>query len=336
MPSYSQPSPQSPFVSLAPPAAEPAQLYLTTEEGPGVAPPGVAPVSGDLVGELGGMKIHLRLTGDMIVQRDAHALPDRGAPGSFGLHELEAPDVTPPAPEPWPSQAEMQGESMFDAVKGRAAERRKEIASALPRAIPDDPDWAKHVPLEYKLDAKEIVDLLLADLHAARTGDDLERAHVGVALADWGTAALEMFELSETAILFGPILAVAGLFLSLGAGYAAANEAIAIKWAGVGFSRGVVTSTKGMGAAKIMEHFGHEQFNYGWGAADNANTVAKAYHLGGLGAGFLQGRQLSANQRTVFWKDMQQLLRQADPKIGPPLSWDNWAGVFLKNHVQAD
>lgn len=334
MSSHSQPSAESPFANLAPPAlavAEPAQLYLTTDAGTGVAP-----VAGELVGELGGRKIHVRLTGDMVIQPAAPAGPVSAARGSFGLHELEAPDLAPPAPEPWPSRAEAQGESIFDAVKRRAAEKHKEIASALPREIPDDPDWAKHVPLEYKLDAKEIVDVLLADLHKARAGDDLERAHVAVDVAEWGIALPEMFEVAGAAALFGPVLATAGLFLSLGAGYAAANEAIATKWAGVGFSRGAVTSTQGMGAGKIMDHFGHEEFHYGPGSADNANTVARAYHLGGLGAGFLQGRQLSADQRTVFWKDMQRLLAHTTPPISPPLNWDNWAGVFLNNHVQTD
>jgi hypothetical protein len=344
MPSSSQPTMESPFVSLVPPAApaaEPSQLPLTTD--PGSA---AVPVAGDLVGNLAGMKVHLRLTGDMTIRHEAHTQPS-----SFRLHELEAPDVMPPPAEFSPGEAEMQAEGFLDTVRdmvlnpvgtsvdivsgqrtAREEERHKAAVTALIRAIPDDPDWAKHVPLEYRLDAKEIVDFLLEDLHQAkaRVGDDLERLHTGVEFADWGIALAEMFEVAGAAMLFGPVLATAGLFLSLGAGYAAANEAIAIEQARVGFSLGVVTSSQGMSAARIKEHWGDSWSRYGAGAADNANAVSKTYRLGGLGAGFLQGRRLSANQRTVFWKDLQRRLTTTKP------DWVAWAGVFLNAHVQTD
>jgi hypothetical protein len=224
--------------------------------------------------------------------------------------------------------------------EGTVAPDRARLQAMFPllRAIPDDPDYRKYVPIEYRLDAKAIVGELAQDLSKGKS------AHVWVELAHWGTVGAEIFAEASALVaglaLAGPILGVVGGFLMLGAGLQEAAEKIADNWSATGFSRGVVMGADKRRAGQLKETFGNLYFppNYSFPQGRN---VAIANYRAGLLAGYLQGRLLSTNQRVIFWRDLGR--RMGDQSYRGPqeqwraVDWSNWytdaAGVFNRDHL---
>jgi hypothetical protein len=119
----------------------------------------------------------------------------------------------------WAAEAEVP----FYAPAARF-QRRMELlrrrAIPLQRVIPDDPDYRKHIPIEYRLNAKAIVGRLAHDLSSGKS------LHHSVDVADGAITAAEIFTVfGETSALAGglalagPVLGFAAQFLALGAGY---------------------------------------------------------------------------------------------------------------------
>jgi hypothetical protein len=227
-------------------------------------------------------------------------------------------------PQPWGSEA--QYESATDA---RARRQR-----ALPLAIPDDPNYQRHVPIEYRLDAKQIVGELAVDLQSGKgTSFWVELAHAGLVAAD-------ILEAPALTIAAGAILAAAAPLIAIGAAYQDAAEIVAKQYASAGFSRGAVMGADGRPPSLVRDYFGNTQFDYD-PKLPNGREIRKANHGLGLIAGFGQGRMLSKNQRAIFWHDLGY--RMGDQSYRGPmntwarLQWVQWyidaATAFSMHHL---
>jgi len=213
---------------------------------------------------------------------------------------------------------------------------------ALVRAIPNDPDYRKYIPIDYRLNAKKIIGELAQDLKS-----NGERAHPYIELAHAGIELIEIFEflsgipaLAGSLAAAGPLLGVVGIGMGLGAPYLEIARKIAEDWSARGFSRGVV-----MGAARrevnlVKDYFGFTHFpdnNF----LPSGKSIAAANYRMGLIAGYAQGRLLSKNQHAIFWKDMG--LRLGDQSYrGPSKLWNrrgwiDWyltvANIFRRDHL---
>ena len=167
--------------------------------------------------------------------------------------------------------------------------------------IPDDPNYQKYIPIDYRLDATRLVGGLAEDLKRG------QGAEVWTELADWGLTAAEIFKLaSEPALLvagiLSPLLGLASSFLALGAGYQEAWAKIAEDKAASGYSRGALMGANRRSPSLVRQYFGNLRFPYP--GNEHGAKVAKATHDAGLITGYLHGRALRQNQRTIFWRDL--------------------------------
>jgi hypothetical protein len=242
-----------------------------------------------------------------------------------------------PAGQSWAGEAEVP----FQAA---AMELLKRRAMPLHRVIPDDPDFRKHIPINYRLNAKAIVGVLAHDLSSGKS------LHTSVDVAHGAITATEIFTIfGETSALagglavVGPALGLAAQFLALGAGYQEAAAKVATEWAATGFSRGVVLGAeKRFGPRHVVAYFGNLSFPSN-PVFPRGRAIAMANHKAGLVAGFLQGRLLSPNQRAIFWRDLGR--RMGDQSFrGPQKQWGRpeWvnlftdlAAVFKRDHLVA-
>jgi hypothetical protein len=209
---------------------------------------------------------------------------------------------------------------------------------SLREAIPDDRDYRKYIPIEYRLDAKSIVGYLAQDLHRGKS------AHTWVELSHLGLGTAEVIAHTSALIgglsLLGAPLSLVANFLALGAPYQGAAEKIAKSSSASGYSRGVVMGADERSSRLVREYFGNLRFRYNFAAGDK---VAKANHDTGLVAGYLDGRLLTQNQRAIFWRDLGH--RAGDQSYRGPRSqwnsrdWVTWytsiAAVFRRDHLTA-
>lgn len=209
---------------------------------------------------------------------------------------------------------------------------------ALANVIPDDPDYRRHIPIEYRLDAKELVGYLAQDLSRGRS------AHLWTELAHLGIAAGEIFAASAAIVeglaLAAPVLGVVGPFLALGAPLQEAAKEIAERWAATGYSRGAVMGSDGRSASLLRDYYGNDYFppNYSFPAGRN---VAIANYRVGLFTGYVNGRVLSKNQRAIFWHDLGHRMGSQSWR-GPVERWGRrehleWytdvAAAFKRDHL---
>ena len=214
----------------------------------------------------------------------------------------------------------------------------QESTFALVRLIPDDPNYRKYVPINYRLNAKNIVGELAQDLKKGKS------AHFWVELAHWGVVAAEIFAEASTLVaglaIGAPLLGLASSFLAIGAGYLEAAEKIAADWSATGFSRGVVMGADKRRAHMVKDYFGNDYFPPN-PIFPRGRSIAIANYRLGLLAGFVQGRLLSPNQRAIFWRDLGH--RMGDQSYrGSPAQWTrrDWidsyvaaAAVFRSAHL---
>jgi|SRR5919201_617277 hypothetical protein len=219
-----------------------------------------------------------------------------------------------------------------------AREAKLQLLFALPRTIPDDPDYRKYVPIEYRLNAKAISVAFADDLRQSEPDFWVELAH-------WGVVASEIFTEVAALGLATPVLAFVGLGLALGAGYAGAADKIAAEWASRGFSRGAVMGAERRAdgtaiRARPDDYFGR-QYPPDYRNFEHGNTVAANFYKVGMGAGLAQGRVLSQNQRVIFWRDLGR--RMGDQ--GSTANWrlEQWqdlhrrlAETFWRDHLVSD
>lgn len=129
---------------------------------------------------------------------------------------------------------------------------------------------------------------------------------------------------------FFPIVsAVIGQWFSLGAGYAAARAQIAKENMASGFSRGAVLGADGRKPTLLKEYFW--KFEPDPNPVDReAGTIAQTAYNQGLVAGFMQGRELSKEQKEWFWKDIGH--RGGDQSFrGKPANWTktDWVDWYI-------
>jgi len=212
--------------------------------------------------------------------------------------------------------------------------------SALARLIPDDPDYRKYIPLNYRLDAKKLVADVAQDLNAKG-----KSAHFWLELAHWGLTAAEIFaEVSALATGLGAILATGANFLALGEPYMEQAEEIAANWSATGFSRGAVIGADGRPIKLLREYFGSDYFkNNDW--FPPGRKIAMANYRVGLLVGYVQGRILrqTKNKLAIFWHDLGR--RMGDQTYRGPKErwtahdWRNWyidsAAAFRRDHLSS-
>jgi hypothetical protein len=226
-------------------------------------------------------------------------------------------------------------------IKAAGQQRPK----SLWEAIPNDPDYRKYIPIEYRLDAKAIVGYLAQDLQKGKSAHTwVEIAHLGGITAEvWAELFATTSGLIGGLAIAGPFLATAATFLGLGMPYLEAAEEIAKREAASGYSRGVVMGADGQPPRLVQEYFGHLGF-YNPQFREGAR-VAKANHNAGLVAGYLHGNVLNRrkNQHKIFWEDLKS--RWGYQSYRGPSSqwssrgWQDWyttiAAKFWRDHLTA-
>ena len=155
--------------------------------------------------------------------------------------------------------------------------------------IPDDPDYRKHIPLNYRLNAKKLVGEVAQDLSSRG-----KSAHFWIELAHWGIVLAEMFELAGALAIASPILGTILTFLALGEPYRELAEEIAAEWSGRGFSRGVVMGADGRSAKLLKEYFGSDYIPP-YSGFPRGRAIAMANYRMGLLVGYALGRVLCPN-----------------------------------------
>lgn len=233
-----------------------------------------------------------------------------------------------PAIDPFVTFAELESEWLFDEARRRQQELKQQRRVALPHAIPDDPDYRKHIPIEYRIDARAIVQDLIDDLsHGVDLAHAVEAAHGLVAIS-------EIFELVSALSLFAGPLAAVNLFLSLGTPYLEAAIHIAGEWSASGYSRGAVLGAERRAngspipARQVRDYFGNQDVDR-YPGFDQGQAVGLATYRAGLLGGYSQGRLLSQNQRTIFWRDLGSRLGDQSYR-GPQAQWTqlDWRGWY--------
>ena len=202
--------------------------------------------------------------------------------------------------------------------------------------IPNDPDYQKHVPIDYRLNAKDIIGKVAQDVSKNGT-----RAHFIVDLAHFGILAADIFGLiGALGIAGGALLMVVGNFLVLGIPCIESAEEQAKTWSTTGFARGVIMGANRRSISLLRDYFGNDYFppnNF----CPQARNLAMANYKFGLVVGYVNGRVLCPNQHVIFWRDIGR--RMGDQSYrGDPKTWSraesiDWyvkaAATFQKDHL---
>ena len=216
---------------------------------------------------------------------------------------------------------------------------RQANAYALLGVIPNVPDYQKYIPINYKLNAKKIVGEVAQDVSSKGA-----KAHFWIDLAHWGIVGAEI--LAEGSLLVAglaiasPLLAMVANFIALGISCVEAAEKVAADWSATGFSRGVVMGADKRSARLVKDYFGNDYFppNH---FCPQARDVAIANYKMGLLVGYVQGRLLCPNQRTIFFRDLGHRMGnqsyRGDTKRWTRREWIDWyvssAATFRKHHL---
>ena len=210
---------------------------------------------------------------------------------------------------------------------------------ALVRAIPDDPDYQKYIPFEYRLNAKKIIGDVAQDMksNGAKAQFWVELIHAGF-LA--GKIFAEGSAIATVGLFATPVLGLVAAGIGLGKAYYDAGQEIAAKWAATGFARGVVMGADKRRGQLVRDYFGNDYFppNH---FIPNGRSIAVANYRMGLLVGFFQGRRLSENQRAIFFRDLgYRMGDQTDrgPSTqGSRSQWRDWyvrsAAIFRRDHL---
>jgi hypothetical protein len=155
----------------------------------------------------------------------------------------------------------------------------------------------------------------------------------------------EMFTEAELLVALGEVFpivsAVIGQWFSLGAGYAAGRAAVAKENMESGFSRGVVMGADGRKPELLKDYFW--KFSPDPNAFDEeAGRIGQTAYNQGLVAGFMQGRELSKDQRSWLWKDLGHRIGdqswRGESSTWSRNDWIDWyitvAATFRKDHLE--
>jgi len=205
--------------------------------------------------------------------------------------------------------------------------------------IPNVPDYQKYVPINYRLDAKKVIGGVAQDV--SKNGP---KAHFWLDLAHWGIVGAEIFTegilLVELLVIAAPVMAMVANFLALGMGCVGATEIAAKNWSATGFSRGVVMGADKCKASQVRDYFANDYFPPN-PMCPQARDVAMANYKVGLLVGYVHGRLLCPNQRTIFFRDLGHRMgnqsHRGDTKKWTRREWVDWyvssAAIFRKYHL---
>jgi hypothetical protein len=169
-----------------------------------------------------------------------------------------------------------------------------------------------------------------------------EAAAMAAASAGSGKVTMAL-TVGEAMTLAGPLVAYIGLWVGLGSPYLEARQKIADDRARRGVAHGVLIGAFGHRPERargflLRQNEGPNHWDQG------AAAVAQNSYRMAFIAGYKQGRDMSQNQRKVFWKAFANTLRKERAPLwdndwqGDAL-WDKWfleAGiVFQKRHITA-
>jgi len=213
---------------------------------------------------------------------------------------------------------------------------------ALVRAIPDDPDFQKYVPLDFRLNAKKMVGEVAQDLKSqgASAHTYIELAHAGIELTEIFELLSGLPALAGTLAAVAPLLGVVAIGYGLGAPYYEIAQGIAENWSATGFSKGVAMGADGRKAKLVKDYFGNAYFSDNK-FLPNGKSIAAANYRMGLIVGYAQGRRLSKNQRAIFWNDIKQRMGyqsyRGASKGWNRTEWIDWdqtvANIFRRDHL---
>ncbi len=225
-------------------------------------------------------------------------------------------------------------------VKGCIVRPPQAATYPLLGAIPNDPDYRKHVPINYRLDARKIIAAVARDIKSSG-----EKAHFWIEMVHLGITAAEI--IAEASALVGllaiasPILAVAGNFLMLGIPCMEAAREKGEQWARTGFSRGVVIGANRRSAKLLKDYFGNDYFPPNPTCFQERGVAIANYKIGLL-VGYVNGRLLCPNQHVIFWRDLGRRMGnqsyRSDQKRWGRREWLDWyvsaAAAFQKDHLR--
>jgi hypothetical protein len=132
-----------------------------------------------------------------------------------------------------------------------------------------------------------------------------------------GLAATTVPLVAETAVVVGvaalPVVAMAGVFVALGSGYAAARAIVANENTASGFTQGFVTGILGWEWRHAADRFGRAFLRIN--RMDGATDVIRvnSYH-GGLKAGWAAGSALDGDARKAYLRKLRTLGSVHGPK----------------------
>jgi hypothetical protein len=219
--------------------------------------------------------------------------------------------------EPEAFEFEPELDIMFE-EGGYEAEASGPSSSDLLRAIPDNPDSARFIPLDYRLDAKAIVGKLSSDLEQLKDPS----------AKDIGKFAKDVFKFVGGGSPVSVMLNILGGALkNIPGGYLGAAAEIADDWAKSGFARGVAVGAGRRSQKYLIETFSHDYIpkNHFF---PHGRTIAAANYGAGLVAGYIQGKALTKNQHAIFWGDIRRRMgdraHHGDRSAWTTQNWRNW------------
>jgi outer membrane protein OmpA-like peptidoglycan-associated protein len=205
--------------------------------------------------------------------------------------------------------------------------------------IPNVADYQKYVPINYRLDAKKVIGGVAQDI--SQNGP---KAHFWIDLAHWGIVGAEIAAEGSLLVaglaIASPILAMVANFIALGLGCVEAAEIVAKNWSATGFSRGVVMGADKCKSSQVRDYFANDYFPPN-PTCPQARDVAIANYKMGLLVGYVHGRLLCPNQRTIFFRDLGHRMGnqsyRGDTKKWSRREWVDWyassAAIFRKYHL---
>jgi hypothetical protein len=239
-------------------------------------------------------------------------------------------------------------------AKALAEARRNCLAQRVPENVANDSAY-NAIDLSLK-----VWDVLSGLLEIAGTVASWKAAWVGAKISTEAIAASEAAAMASAAAggstkvtlaltageamtLAGPLVAYIGLWVGLGAPYLEAKQKIADDHARRGIAHGVLVSAYGYRPERARDFAMRqpETANNLW--IPSGKVVAQNSYRMAFIAGYKQGREMSQNQRKVFWKVFANSLRKEKARLwdndwqGDGV-WDRWfweaGGVFQKHHIK--
>jgi len=152
------------------------------------------------------------------------------------------------------------------------------------------------------------------------------------------------FTVGEAITLAGPLVAYVGLWVSLAAPYLEVKQQFAQDRAKRGVAHGVLVGAFGHSPERARSFLLRQPDSANDHWVPGVATVAQQSYRMAFLAGYKQGRDMSQNQRKVFWKAFANSLRKDRAQLWnndwrADAQWDRWfweaGAVFQKYHLRS-